>query len=331
MSWARAGRLAPLRIGLVNNSGDRGLHTTERRFMALLLAAMPHTPIAFTFFTCPEIARDTPPMSREGQPYAGLDALRDADLDALIVTGMEPCSDALEDEPVWRSLAGLVDWTGSHNLPVIWSCLAAHAAVLRLDGIRRRRAPAKLSGLYAIDTFAPANPLMRDCPGTRTVPHSRQYGLDAASLSRCGYTILTGSDDIGVDTFMHQDQHPFLFLQGHPEYEPATLAQEYVRDVRRYLCGRSDQYPELPHDYFEPGIERALRELREWMIMEGGNSSLLTELGALTAAAGAGRSWREPAAQLCRNWIRTVVNIDLDSTLPALRAAPDAPLAEHRP
>ena len=45
----------------------------------------------------------------------------------------------LIDEPYWASLTQLIDWAEHNTHSSVWSCLAAHAAVLRIDGIRRRR------------------------------------------------------------------------------------------------------------------------------------------------------------------------------------------------
>ena len=59
--------------------------------------------------------------------------------DALIVTGTEPVAPLLSDEPYWERLRELLQWAQANTTSSIWSCLAAHAAVELLDGIRRRR------------------------------------------------------------------------------------------------------------------------------------------------------------------------------------------------
>ena len=62
----------------------------------------------------------------------------DTRLDGLIVTGTEPKSKNLDDEPYWAALPQVIDWAREHTHSTIWSCLAAHAAVLHTDGIERR-------------------------------------------------------------------------------------------------------------------------------------------------------------------------------------------------
>src|ERR1700722_8951857 len=89
-----------LTIGLVNNTSDRALESTERQFLGLLRAASTGIELKFRFFTCPEIRRAALPLSSMGCPYSNIDALYDTPLDALIVTGMEPQATALQDEPI---------------------------------------------------------------------------------------------------------------------------------------------------------------------------------------------------------------------------------------
>ena len=59
-------------------------------------------------------------------------------LDGLIVTGTEPRAPLLQEEPYWPTLTKVVDWAEEHTVSTIWSCLAAHAAVLHLDSVQRR-------------------------------------------------------------------------------------------------------------------------------------------------------------------------------------------------
>ena len=77
----------------------------------------------------------------------------------------------------------------------------------------------------------------------------------------------TGSSPVrrsaGVDAFAKQDGSFFLFFQGHPEYDADTLLREYRRDVARFLGGERDDYPAMPHGYFDAEAARAGRGFRE--------------------------------------------------------------------
>lgn len=128
----------PLVIGLVNLMPAEAARSAERQFCSLLAAASQRQLLGLRFFR----------LDGAGGAAAELATLEAARLDGLIVTGAPPCASALRDEPCWPSLARLVDLARACAIPTVWSCLAAHAAVLHLDGIERRRLPRKLSGLF---------------------------------------------------------------------------------------------------------------------------------------------------------------------------------------
>jgi homoserine O-succinyltransferase len=95
------------------------------------------------------------------------------------------------------------------------------------------------------------------------VAHSRWHELPADALRDAGYRVLTYAPEAGADLFVSRKRNDLLFLQGHPEYEADTLAREYRRDVRRFLAGASQRYPELPQNYFSDDEVQVLRQFRE--------------------------------------------------------------------
>ena len=74
---------------------------------------------------------------RISRSYCGIDELTDSQLDGLIVTRTEPRASSLPDEPYWDPLMRVLAWSAVNTTSTIWSWLAAHAAVLHLDGIDR--------------------------------------------------------------------------------------------------------------------------------------------------------------------------------------------------
>ncbi len=191
--------------------------------------------------------------------YAHIDRLPAAGLDGLIVTGAEPQTARLDDEPYWPSLARVVDWSRAAEIPTVWSCLAAHAAVLHLDGVERRRLPAKRSGVFAC---APArrHALLAETPAP-IAPHSRLNELVESDLASAGYQVLTHSPEIGVDLFIKPGPALALFFEGHPEYAAETLLGEYLRDVGRFLRGEREAHPAPPSGYFDDTTLCVLEEL----------------------------------------------------------------------
>ncbi|MBW8853023.1 MAG: homoserine O-succinyltransferase, partial [Bradyrhizobium sp.] len=139
----------PLAIGLVNNMPDGALQATEQQFRELLdAAAGEEYEVRLRLFSFPELVRDEAGRHYVADHYEPIAQLWSGALDGLIVTGAEPRTDAIPDEVYWPSLTRLVDWAIDSRTSTVWSCLAAHAAVLYLDGIVRRRFDQKLSGIF---------------------------------------------------------------------------------------------------------------------------------------------------------------------------------------
>jgi homoserine O-succinyltransferase len=182
--------------------------------------------------------------------------------DLLIVTGAEPSTNELANEPFWQPMVSLLDWAAENGTPALLSCLATHAAVLHFDGIRRIALPQKRFGVFRHDIVRPAYAAANRRP-LLSVPHSRWNELPETELVDAGYAILTRSDEAGVDMFVRPQAGQFLFCQGHPEYEPETLLREYRRDVARYLRNERATYPDLPVGYFDAASRYAAALFRQ--------------------------------------------------------------------
>ncbi|MGH9587933.1 MAG: homoserine O-acetyltransferase/O-succinyltransferase family protein, partial [Acidobacteriaceae bacterium] len=135
-------------IGLVNNMPDGALESTERQFTSLLDAASGSTNVRLFLYSMTDICRRGRAASRVRTLYSGVESLWDTPLDGIIVTGREPLAANLVDEPYWASFETLVEWAREHTHSAVWSCLAAHAAVLHCDGINRIKSPTKRCGIF---------------------------------------------------------------------------------------------------------------------------------------------------------------------------------------
>ena len=241
---------------------DAALQATERQFMRLLRQAAGDIRIDFHCFSLPSVQRSQTAKWRVDKQYTDIADLGRLHIDGLIVTGAEPNAATLPEEPFWRELADIVDWAETNTRSTIWSCLAAHAAVLHLDGIERQRLGAKCSGIYDCAKVTD-HWLTQDIPSPLQVAHSRLNELRAGDLTARGYQVLTQSRDAGVDIFAKKLRSQFLFFQGHPEYDALSLEREYLRDISRFLAGERDSYPAIPSRLFRHRDRRQACSLRE--------------------------------------------------------------------
>lgn len=300
-----------LTIGLVNNMPDAALRATERQFMRLLTAAAGDIRILFHCFSLPSMQRSQSAKWRVDSHYTDIADIDRLNVDGLIVTGAEPGAAALPETTFWRDLTDIVDWARRNTRSTIWSCLAAHAAVLHLDGIERRRLDAKCSGIYTCYK-ASRHFLTDSLPSPFRVTHSRLNEVHDDDLIARGYQLLTRSPQCGVDMFAKHLGSHFIFLQGHPEYEALSLEREYLRDISRFLGGERDTYPAIPVDYFDAETEQRLADFAKRAKVER-RPALSTDLPERTLRPD--RPTDATAALLLCNWLHYLAE-DAQAGLP---------------
>jgi homoserine O-succinyltransferase len=293
-----------LTIGLLNNMAGAAFKATERQFISLLDSASDGIPIHVSYYTLPGLSRAESGGHHFASHYSNVDALLNTHLDGLIVTGREPKMDNLRDEPYWESFRQVLEWARTNTHSTVWSCLAAHAAILHMDGIGRRKSDEKNFGVFEC-MHVSDHALTKGVPPRFHVPHSRWNGVAHKDLTEHGYSILSRIADDGVDAFIKQEKSLFVFFQGHLEYETDTLMREYRRDVGRFIQGETSIYPLLPRGYFDSATELALTTLRDKAI-----SCRSAELLPCVARAMEDKQienrWQSSAARIYRNWLECI-------------------------
>jgi homoserine O-succinyltransferase len=295
-----------IHVGLVNNMPDAALRTTELQFARLLKEAAGPLDVRLRLFSLQSMPRGAETRTRMAGFYDDAAFLEAANIDALIVTGAQPGAADPRREPYWAELAGLIDWAQTGTLSTLFSGLAAQAAVLHLDGIAARPLGRKLSGVYD-SRHVQDDPLFFNAASTAGVPHSRRGDIAESDLTAKGYRVLArldtkgdGDGDGQVDIFTREPPgySQFVFLQGHPEYDPGTLGRRYLHDMAAFLAGETTSRPAIPEHYFDRATENRLADIGA----EAGLSHYQeVVLGALPRQA-----WRKSAVRLIANWLLLV-------------------------
>lgn len=293
-----------LNVGLINNMPDGALETTERQFLSLLQAASGRMDVHLSLFSLPGVPRNGVAARRISGAYRSVEHLWNTSLDGLIVTGREPLAQDLANEPYWASFTEVVEWAKSNTYSTVWSCLAAHAAIQSVDGIRRVRSHKKHCGVFECIRVTD-HVLTSGAPSQFVLPHSRWNGVSEEALTRSGYQVLTRTADAGVDMFIKENGSLFVFFQGHPEYDSDTLLNEYRRDVGRYLRGDVSAYPSIPSNYFDQGSVEVLDALQRDAISQS-NIDLFPTLSSAITTMRTEATWRTTATCIYRNWLRYI-------------------------
>jgi homoserine O-succinyltransferase len=288
-------------IGLINNMPDSALEATERQFLALLDAAAEGIVVRLSLYSLPDVPRTDTGRRYLSRCYAGIEELWNRQLDGLIVTGTEPQAANLMHEPYWGSLTRVLEWADHSTHSTVWSCLAAHAAVLHFDGIGRQALPDKRFGLFEYARVADHD-LTAGVPFRMQMPHSRWNDVSEDALTSCGYRVLTQSEDASVDMFARKRNSLFVFFQGHPEYEAQSLLLEYRRDIGRFLRRERKTYPPIPRSYFDDDTVELLTSLRTRALSDR-REGLLADFPTALLAGKVSNTWRPAAARIYRNWL----------------------------
>jgi homoserine O-succinyltransferase/O-acetyltransferase len=308
-----------LDIGLVNNMPDTAMDATVRQFVALLGAASRGVVIHLKLFSLPGVPTSDWRRQHLNAHYRDFREFWDTCLDGVIVTGTEPRAADLTAEPYWTDLAKLVVWAEENTAATVWSCLAAHAAVLELDGIKRSPLSRKCFGVFE-HTQASDHPLLEGLTSSILTPHSRWNEISADALVSSGYHVLSTSMAAGVDVFVKERKSLFLFFQGHPEYEADTLAREYRRDVGRFLRGERDNYPDLPEQYFDPATTEMLDAFRARALAERWEENL-SGFPTERIFSNVAHTWHAQALHIYRNWLNFIIARKALRKTPSVRRA----------
>jgi homoserine O-succinyltransferase len=294
-----------IRIALVNNMPDAALEDTELQFFDLLDAASGDLPVVVKLYSLTGVPRTERGLRRLNSFYYDLEALWNSQSDALIMTGTEPQQPSLRQEPYWCNLGKVLDWAEQNTLSTILSCLAAHAGVLHSDGIDRHRLCDKRFGVFEFPKVVD-HELTRGVRDGVRFPHSRWNEVRADALESYGYTILTGSAEVGVDCFVKRKKKSlFVHFQGHPEYQAETLFKEYRRDVRRFLRIERETYPTAPVGYFGKEVTGRLIEFQQ-TAMASRIEAVIEAFPEAQLLRSLRNGWRVSAVNLYRNWLELV-------------------------
>lgn len=312
-----------IKIAFINNMPDSALEDTELQFFELLESAAGKTAVQVKLLSLPGVPRGDRGLQHLNNFYSGTDALGDSRFDAVIMTGTEPRSRDLRDEPYWTALGGVLDWAENNTVSTVLSCLAAHAAVLHSDGIPRHALGDKQFGVFGYTRTE--HPLTMGTAEIIRNPHSRWNEVREDALTACGYDVLTRSSEAGVDLFVKKKKKSlFVNFQGHPEYGAETLLKEYRRDIRRFIKRERETYPTAPQGYFGETSGRLLSEFRD-KVVSSPREDLMAEFPEAALVSTLQNTWNSSATGLYRNWLQYVASKKMDRPQPVARGVKRKP------
>ena len=189
--------------------------------------------------------------------YGTFDDVREKNYDGFIITGAPVELVEFEDVTYWHELVEIMEWSKSHAWSTFHICWGAQAALYHFYGVQKYLLPEKISGVYRHRLCVQHEKLFRGFDDEFYVPHSRYTDTRREDILNVpALTLLSESDEAGVYAVANLQARQF-FITGHAEYDPNTLRNEYVRDVRAGLN------PNVPQNYF-PHDDPTLEPVVKW-------------------------------------------------------------------
>ena len=164
--------------------------------------------------------------------------------DGMIITGAPVEQLPYEKVDYWKELCKIMDYAKKNVFCTLYICWGAMAGLYHLYGIKKQMMEKKLSGIYMSKAVRPTEPLLRGFDDYFPVPTSRYMTINSSDVRANKDLILLAESKISGMTLAKSKDNRSIFMTGHLEYDTDTLANEYLRDIKKGL------QIDMPINYF---------------------------------------------------------------------------------
>lgn len=177
--------------------------------------------------------------------YCTLDDIRSKKYDGMIITGAPLENMDFEDVDYWPELCEIMEWSKTNVYSTLHICWGAQAGLYYHYGVPKYPLDEKLFGVFDHVPCKAGCALLRGFDDVFQAPHSRHATLHESDILKTRkLEILADSEEAGVYIIASRNAR-HIFVTGHPEYDPDTLAGEYFRDIDKGL------EIDIPKHYFK--------------------------------------------------------------------------------
>lgn len=226
---------------------NRAIHQDIRPIQILILNLMPlkqetelqllrslsNTPLQVdvTFMMVSSHKSKNTSTSHLNKFYVEFEQIKRQKFDGMIITGAPVENMEFEEVDYWEELETIMDWSDRHVTSTIYLCWAAQAGLYHHYGLKKKKLPEKMFGLFWHKVMNRKVPLVRGFDDMFLIPHSRHTEVPIEDIRACKeIMILAESEEAGFFLGMAREGRR-IFVMGHPEYDRVTLDGEYKRDL----------------------------------------------------------------------------------------------------
>ena len=248
VSRANTQDIRPLKLLIVNIMPNKIVTETQ------LLRMLSNTPLQIEvdwIHMKSHISKNTP-QEHLLAFYQTFDDIKENKYDGMIVTGAPVEKLSFEEVDYWKEFTQILEWSKTNVFSSFFICWASQAALYYFYDIHKKQLNKKLSGVYThtTNTEKTKRRILRGFDFQFYAPHSRYTTISTEDLLNVvELDILASSKEAGAYLIGAVDGSRF-FVTGHPEYDPETLHNEYIRDVNKGI------HPDVPVNYYKDDDSR---------------------------------------------------------------------------
>ncbi len=229
--------------------------TTETHILRMLS----NTPLQVEIVllhTKSHVSKNTPKEHLEAF-YKTFDEIRERNYDGLIITGAPIEHLNFEEVDYWEEVSNIMEWAKTHVTSTLFICWAAQAGLYYHFNVPKYPLDQKMFGVFEHTVNNPKLPIVRGFDDIFLAPHSRHTEVRRSDIEKIPQLeIISESEEAGIYIVGTRDGK-MVFVTGHSEYDPCTLRDEYVRDLKKGLP------IEIPRNYF-PSNDPSKPPLVKW-------------------------------------------------------------------
>jgi len=223
--------IRPLRVAILNLMPLK--ITTETHLLRMLSNTPLQIEVALIHPGC-HVSKNTP-LEHMKAFYQRFEEIRHRKYDGLIITGAPIEHLEFEEVSYWDEMIEIMDWSRTHVTSTLHICWAAQAGLYHHYGIPKHTIDHKISGVFKHYVNNPKIPIVRGFDDEFLAPHSRYTEVRRADIDKMPeLEIVAESADAGVYLVVGMNARQ-VFVTGHSEYDPLTLKEEYIRDLKKGL------------------------------------------------------------------------------------------------
>lgn len=165
--------------------------------------------------------------------YQTFSDVKSQKFDGLVITGAPVENMEFQDVNYWDELVEIMEWSKKNVFSTFHICWGAQAGLFHHYGIKKYPLEKKMFGIFEHTVNYKNAILLRGYDDVFMAPHSRHTEVLAEDINAHeDLEILAESKEAGV-YIVRAKKARQIFVMGHSEYDPYTLAKEYERDVER--------------------------------------------------------------------------------------------------